>query len=64
MPAKREQGEWIAFGDAQTGRLDQANDRNDTVLWIMDSCEAEKNNALKQATSRSFWDRVNPFTFN
>ena len=58
LPLKGTQGEWVAFGDAQTGKLDQANDRNETVLWIVDNCEAEKTKALKQATTRSFWDKL------
>lgn len=58
LPASSTQGEWVAFGDAQTGKLDQANDRNQTVLWIVDNCEAEKNKAVKEATSRSVWDKL------
>lgn len=58
LPVSGEAGEWVEFGDKAIGKLDQANDSKETVLWIFDRCEAEKTAAVKEATSRSFWDKL------
>ena len=42
LPAQGTVGEWVAFSDAQTGRLEQANDEKATVLWIVNQCEQEQ----------------------
>jgi hypothetical protein len=33
-------GDWIVFGDAQTGKLDQANGRTKDAIGIVERCEA------------------------
>ena len=47
-------GDWIAFGDEQTGRLDMANDRTVSAIGIMERCEARDAQAVRRATRRSF----------
>ena len=47
-------GDWIAFGDAQTGRLDIANDRTKAAIGIVERCEARDAAAVKKATRRKF----------
>lgn len=50
-------GDWIAFGDAQTGKLDQANDRTASAIGIIERCEQRDAAAIKKA-SRGFWGRL------
>jgi hypothetical protein len=47
----------VAFGDAQTGRLEVANERKATVLWIYDTCEAEEKAAAARLSSPRPWWR-------
>lgn len=54
-PAANTVGEWVAFGDAQTGRLEAANDSKATALWIIDQCEAEARNAAGALRPRPWW---------
>lgn len=54
-PADNSVGEWVAFGDAQTGRLQVANERKATVLWIYDACEAEEKKAAAAVTRKPWW---------
>jgi hypothetical protein len=42
-------GDWLAFADAQTGRLDVANDRLASSLHIVSACEARDAAAVKRA---------------
>ena len=42
-------GDWIAFADAQTGKLDQANDRTRDAIGIVERCEARDGDAVKRA---------------
>ena len=56
-PADNSVGEWVAFGDAQTGRLESANDRKATMLWILEACEAEERAAAARLTPRPSWWR-------
>ena len=48
-PETASAGDWIAFGDAQTGRLDQANGRTSDAIDIVERCEARERDALKRA---------------
>lgn len=58
-PADNSVGEWVAFGDAQTGRLETANDSKATLLWILDACEAEERSAVARLAPRpAWWGRV------
>lgn len=45
-------GDWIAFGDAQTGRLDQANARTRDAIEVAERCEARDAAAVKRARPR------------
>jgi hypothetical protein len=45
-------GDWIAFGDAQTGRLDVANGRTTDTLAIVERCEARDAKAIARAKPR------------
>ena len=50
-------GDWIAFADAQTGRLDQANGRTKDAIAIVERCEAREREAVKRAR-RGWWARL------
>jgi hypothetical protein len=50
-------GDWIAFGDAQTGKLDQANERTTAAIGIVERCEQRDKAAVKRAT-RGFFGRL------
>jgi hypothetical protein len=50
-------GDWIAFGDAQTGRLDVANGRTRDAIGIIERCEDRDVKAVKRAT-RGFFGRL------
>ncbi len=50
-------GDWIAFGDAQTGKLDQANERTTSAIGIVSRCEERDARAVKRG-SRGFWGRL------
>lgn len=52
LPEGSTVGDWIAFGDAQTGKLDQANDRTVSTIGIVERCEARDAAAVRQATRR------------
>lgn len=43
-------GDWIAFADAQTGKLDQANSRTKDAITIVERCEKRDEDARKRAT--------------
>ena len=47
-------GDWIAFADAQTGRLDMANDRTVSAIGIIERCETRDRQAIERATRRRF----------
>jgi hypothetical protein len=42
-------GDWIAFSDAQTGRLDVANGRTADSLAIIERCEARDARAVDRS---------------
>lgn len=48
-PDEATAGDWIAFADAQTGKLDQANGRTADTISIVERCEARERDALKRA---------------
>lgn len=45
-------GDWIAFGDAQTGRLDVANGRQADTLAIIARCEERDRKAVSKSRPR------------
>lgn len=53
LPTENTIGEWVAFGDAQTGKLGDANGRRAAVVEIADRCQAEQ-----ERLSRRPWWRV------
>lgn len=52
LPTGDTVGDWIAFGDAQTGKLDMANGRTRDAIGIVERCEARDAAAVKKATRR------------
>jgi len=54
LPGGDSVGDWVAFGDAQTGKLDQANERTKASIGIVERCEARDAAAVKRATKRKF----------
>jgi hypothetical protein len=57
LPDGNTVGDWIAFGDAQTGKLDQANERTKAAIGIVSRCESRDAAAVKKAT-RSWLGRL------
>jgi hypothetical protein len=57
LPDGQTVADWIAFGDAQTGKLDQANGRTKDAMEIIERCEARDAQAIKHAT-RGFFGRL------
>lgn len=49
LPRGSTAGDWIAFGDAQTGQLDKANDRYLAATGIIERCEERDRQAVKRA---------------
>ena len=54
LPGGDAVADWVAFGDAQTGQLDKANDRTVSAIGIVDRCEARDAEAVKRAR-RPWW---------
>ena len=54
LPEGQTVGDWIAFGDAQTARLDSANGRTRDAIGIVSRCEARDREAVTRATRRRF----------
>lgn len=52
LPEGNTVGDWIAFGDAQTGRLDVANGRQADTLAIIGRCEERDKLAVKKSRPR------------
>ncbi len=49
LPDGQSVGDWIAFGDAQTGQLDKANDRTVSAIGIVERCEERDREAVRKA---------------
>ncbi len=49
LPNGSSVGDWVVFGDAQTGKLDEANGRTRDAIGIVERCEARDGEALKRA---------------
>lgn len=54
FPTDNTVGQVAAFGDAEAGQLDTANDEKRTNLWIVEKCEAEEREAAKRIDNRPF----------
>jgi hypothetical protein len=48
LPAGNTLGDWVSFGDDQTGRLEAANGRRAAVVEIVDGCQAEQARLTKR----------------
>lgn len=49
LPLGETVGDWVTFGDAQTGQLDKANSRAVDAIGIIERCEARDVEAVKKA---------------
>lgn len=54
LPDGNAAGDWVQFGDAQTGQLDKANDRTLGTIEIVERCEELNRKAIKDA-SKPWW---------
>ena len=52
LPKGKTVGDWIVFGDAQTGQLDAANTAGGGVIEIITACEARDAETVKALTRR------------
>lgn len=52
LPGGDTVGDWIAFADAQTGKLDVANGRTADSLSIIERCEARDKEAVRDSRPR------------
>lgn len=50
LPAGDQVGDWIVFGDQQTGKLDTANDRIVNGYSTIAQCEARDKAAIKEGS--------------
>jgi hypothetical protein len=50
LPEGNQVGDWVAFGDAAVGKLDQANGRTVDAITIVQRCEARDTAAVKHST--------------
>lgn len=55
-------GSYVIGFDAQTGRLDQANDEKGTVIQIGSKCEDIRSEIMRSFQRRSFLQRITPWT--
>lgn len=56
LPIDGTVGSWVAFGDAQTGRLDQANGNTRAVVQTVDACDRQQA-AVREALQPEPWYR-------
>jgi hypothetical protein len=52
FPADTTVGEVARFGDEEAGQLDRSNDEKGTVIWIVERCEQEEQEAAKRIDNR------------
>lgn len=57
LPTGDTVGDWVAFADAQTGKLDVANGRTRDAIGIIERCEERDAKAVRRAT-RGFFGRL------
>ncbi len=55
LPADKSGGEWVAFGDAQTGQLDIANGRTRDAISIVKNCEARDAKVADALKPKPWW---------
>ena len=58
LPEGSTVGDWIAFGDRQTGQLDKANGRTRDALTIVEGCEKRDRQTVERLNKPwwQFWD--------
>jgi hypothetical protein len=54
LPQANTVGEWVAFGDGAVAALEIANDRKETVLAIMQACQAAQGQ-INASARRRWW---------
>lgn len=54
LPQGNDVGDWISFGDAAIGKLDQANGRTKDAMEIVSKCEARDAKAVRKSTRGRF----------
>ena len=47
-------GDWIVFGDAQTGQLEKANGRTQDTIEIISRCEERDRKAVQRSRPKLF----------
>jgi len=52
LPQGNTVGDWIAFGDAQTGQLDKSNDRYRAAVGIVERCEVRDREAIAKSRKK------------
>ena len=55
LPADKSVGEWVSFGDAQTGELDVANSHFTDALTIIENCEARDQAVADNLKPKPWW---------
>lgn len=55
LPADDTAGAWVAFGDAQTGKLDVANRNKAAVVSIVDGCDRQQRAVREALKPRPWW---------
>jgi hypothetical protein len=55
LPNNDSKGEWVAFGDRQTGQLDHANNDKEGVRGILTTCKAWQDKAAGAAKPKAWW---------
>lgn len=59
LPEGSTAGDWIAFGDRQTGQLDKANGRTRDALTIVEGCE-KRDRQTVQRLNKPWWQFWSP----
>jgi hypothetical protein len=52
LPRADTVGEWMVYGDAQTGQLDKANSRTVDAIGVIERCEARDRDAVNRSRRR------------
>jgi len=60
LPTDDTAGAWVAFADAQTGRLDIANANKTAVVEIVDACDRQQEAIRKALEPRPWWTKLWP----
>ena len=54
LPPTMTVGDWIVFGDAQTGQLEKANGRTQDTIEIISRCEERDRKAVQRSRPKLF----------